>query len=163
MSKVKSKMVDCLPRRPERYGNCCQGILVHRPTTTSAVYGIRRWFGTWKSRRKFRAPQQWYLRAADQASLQRRSPVRKPSQSLPLTRRAPTQLTPRLREDQFPCPLDQKRSLIRYSATGTITMAAGGDFKPHVPRLYRFAATGLGASMWFWVWASQLRQLSSHR
>ncbi|KAK1760723.1 hypothetical protein QBC47DRAFT_396710 [Echria macrotheca] len=30
-------------------------------------------------------------------------------------------------------------------------MAAGGDFKPHVPRLYRFAATGLGASMWFWL------------
>ncbi|KAK0720468.1 hypothetical protein B0H67DRAFT_576191 [Lasiosphaeris hirsuta] len=25
------------------------------------------------------------------------------------------------------------------------------DFKPHVPRAYRFMATGLGASMWFWL------------
>ncbi|KAK3359276.1 hypothetical protein B0T25DRAFT_92796, partial [Lasiosphaeria hispida] len=30
----------------------------------------------------------------------------------------------------------------------TVAMA---DFKPHVPRAYRFMATGLGASMWFWL------------
>jgi hypothetical protein len=32
--------------------------------------------------------------------------------------------------------------------------------QPHVPRFYRFAATGLGASMWFWVCRPQLRGLT---
>ncbi|KAK0626686.1 hypothetical protein B0T14DRAFT_113468, partial [Immersiella caudata] len=64
---------------------------------------------------------------------------------------APCQLSPATKcEGQslncLRCSWIQRRLTI--SATGTDAMAG---LQPHVPKIYRYLGTGLGASMWFWL------------
>jgi hypothetical protein len=46
-------------------------------------------------------------------------------------------------------PLIYLSSAINNSLRGRVGPMAG--LQPHVPKIYRYLGTGLGASMWFWV------------